>query len=242
MNGYFNEFEKWDKREPLLVRVDYGYPLPKTAFNSFNALYDTIAEITTFLEEKKGENPTTIYNSHYLLSPRRKKNLFNNFIRAVEGKPILFETRFIKSFKKFCSLFSKEGIKYSKVDLLSDGALPPLYSTIRSNRELFLKNLLYEWESALLMARGRSSLIDVAKIIAKSDEPLTLTQISEKMGITLGATASYLSWMEEASLIRKEKKRFSLRHEGLYFLFNEKPLEKSYEPPKMRKEDPMDMD
>jgi hypothetical protein len=242
MNGYFNEFEKWNRQEPLLVRIDYGYPLPKITSRSFNALYDTITEIKVFMEEKKEKIPILISNSHYLLSPRRKKNLFQNFIRALEGKPILFETRFAKPFKTFCSFFAKEGIKYSKIDISSNGTLPPLYSAVRSNRDLFLKNLLYEWESALLMARGRSSLIDVAKIIAKSDEPLTLSQISEKMGITLGATASYLSWMEEASLIRKVNKHFSLRHEGLYFLFTETSLEKTYNAPKIRSSDPMDLD
>lgn len=242
MNGYFTEFEKWNRQEPLLVRIDYGYPLPKITSRSFNALYDTLGEIKAFLEEKREETPILIFNSHYLLSPRRKKNLFQNFISATKAKPVVFETRFAKPFKTFCTLFSKEGIKHSKIDIPSSGTLPPLYSSVKSNKELLLKNLLYEWESAILMARGRSSLIDVAKIIAKNDSPLTLSQISENMGITLGAAASYLRWMEEASLVRKEKKHFFLRHEGFYFLFSQSTADKLDKPPKIRKEDPMELD
>lgn len=242
MNNCFKELENWNKIEPLLVRIDYGYQIPLRFVKRFDALFTPISEIKEYFEVKRNNGFFAVFNSHYLLSPRRRQSLFQNFIKTLEGKPVVLETRFSKSFESFCSFLAKEGIKFSKIDCKSDGSLPPLYSSISLNRELFFKNLLYEWESGLQMARGRSSLIDIAKIIAQSEKPMTLSEISEKMELTLGAVASYLNWMEDASLIRKENKRYMLRHQGFYYLFKENALEKIQVLQKIKKEDPMDLD
>lgn len=242
MNSSFVETIKWNRKEPLIVRIDYGFPLPINVSKTLDALFEPLFEIKKFFDTKKDDNLTAILNSHHLLSPRRKERLFQDFLRSVEGKPVVFETRYLKVFKRFCSLFEKENISFSKIDFPCDGSFPPLYSAIQSNRDLFFKNLLYEWESALLIARGRSSLIDIAKMIAENENPLTLSELSQKMGLTLGAVASYLSWMEEASLIRKENRRFFLRHSGLNLLFKKNVIVKKPTYFKTKKDDPMEMD
>lgn len=242
MNSSFGEITKWNRKEPLIVRVDYGFPLPVDALKTFDALFEPIIEIKKFFDTKKDNTLVAILNSHHLLSPRRKERLFQDFLKSLEGKPAVLETRFFKIFKIFCSLFEKENISFSKIDVTCDGSLPPLYSAIQSNRDLFFKNLFYEWESALLVARGRSSLIDIAKMIAENENPLTLSELAQKMGLTLGAVASYLSWMEEASLIRKENRRFFLRHIGLNLLFKKNFVVKKPTYLKTKKDDLMEMD
>lgn len=242
MNEYFKEFEKWNRKEPLVVKIDYGYPIPLRFAHTFNALFDPISEIRSFYENNKNSSPSVIFNSHYLLSLRRKESPLQNLINRVKDTPVVFETRFLKFFKILCLLFEKEKVKFTKLNIFSDGSLPPLYSSIHLNRELFMKNLFCEWESGLKTARGSSALIEVAKIIAESKTPLTLSLISQKMGISLGAVASYLRWMEEASLIRKENRYYFLRHAGLYSLFKEPITEKIQIVQKLKREDLMEID
>ena len=71
MNSSFVETIKWNRKEPLIVRIDYGFPLPINVSKTLDALFEPLFEIKKFFDTKKDDNLTAILNSHHLLSLRQ---------------------------------------------------------------------------------------------------------------------------------------------------------------------------
>ena len=66
----------------------------------------------------------------------------------------------------------------------------------------------YRYELRLHRARGYGALKAILEILA-DDEPLTLTEIAQRLQRTPGSTKDYLSWLEDVDLIVSRQKRYS---------------------------------
>jgi hypothetical protein len=66
----------------------------------------------------------------------------------------------------------------------------------------------YRYELRLHRARGYGALKAILEILAE-DEPLTLTEIAQRLHRTPGSTKDYLSWLEDVDLIVSRQKRYS---------------------------------
>ncbi|HXH25837.1 MAG TPA: hypothetical protein VNI78_11340 [Vicinamibacterales bacterium] len=66
----------------------------------------------------------------------------------------------------------------------------------------------YCYELRLHRARGYGALKAILDILA-DDEPLTLTEISQRLHRTPGSTKDYLSWLEDVDLVASRQKRYS---------------------------------
>jgi hypothetical protein len=66
----------------------------------------------------------------------------------------------------------------------------------------------YRYELRLHRARGYGALKAILEILAE-DEPLTLTEIAQRLHRTPGSTKDYLSWLEDVDLVLSRQKRYS---------------------------------
>ena len=64
------------------------------------------------------------------------------------------------------------------------------------------------YELRLHRARGYGALKAILAILA-GEEPLTLTEISQRLRRTPGSTKDYLSWLEDVDLVTSRQKRYS---------------------------------
>jgi hypothetical protein len=64
------------------------------------------------------------------------------------------------------------------------------------------------YELRLHRARGYGALKAILEILAK-EEPLTLTEVAQRLKRTPGSTKDYLSWLEDVDLIVSQRKRYS---------------------------------
>jgi hypothetical protein len=64
------------------------------------------------------------------------------------------------------------------------------------------------YELRLHRARGYGALKAILEILAQ-EEPLTLTEIAQRLRRTPGSTKDYLSWLEDVDLIVSQRKRYS---------------------------------
>ena len=65
----------------------------------------------------------------------------------------------------------------------------------------------HTYELRLHRARGYGALKAVLEILAR-EEPLTLTEVSQRLGRTPGSTKDYLSWLDDVDLVTSEQKRY----------------------------------
>ncbi len=68
----------------------------------------------------------------------------------------------------------------------------------------------FTYELRLHRARGYGALKAILEILS-IQEPLTLTEISHRLGRTPGSTKDYLSWLEDVDLVSVLKKRYRFR-------------------------------
>ncbi len=66
----------------------------------------------------------------------------------------------------------------------------------------------YRYELRLHKARGYGALKAILEILAL-EEPLTLTEISQRLHRTPGSTKDYLSWLEDVDLVTAQQKRYA---------------------------------
>ncbi|MFN2444219.1 MAG: winged helix-turn-helix transcriptional regulator [Vicinamibacterales bacterium] len=66
----------------------------------------------------------------------------------------------------------------------------------------------YRYELRLHRARGYGALKAILEILA-DDEPLTLTEIAQRLHRTPGSTKDYLSWLEDVDLVVSRQKRYT---------------------------------
>jgi hypothetical protein len=64
------------------------------------------------------------------------------------------------------------------------------------------------YELRLHRARGYGALKAILEILAH-EEPLTLTEVAQRLKRTPGSTKDYLSWLEDVDLIVSHRKRYS---------------------------------
>jgi hypothetical protein len=68
----------------------------------------------------------------------------------------------------------------------------------------------FTYELRLHRARGYGALKAILEILS-TQEPLTLTEISLRLGRTPGSTKDYLSWLEDVDLVSVHQKRYRFR-------------------------------
>jgi hypothetical protein len=66
----------------------------------------------------------------------------------------------------------------------------------------------YSYEIRLHRARGYGALKGVLGVLAE-EEPLTLTEIAQRLQRTPGSTRDYLGWLEDVDLVRAHRKRYA---------------------------------
>jgi hypothetical protein len=71
------------------------------------------------------------------------------------------------------------------------------------------REIEYSYELRLHRARGYGALKGILDILAE-EEPLTLTEIAQKLQRTPGSTKDYLSWLEDVDLVTSRQKRYSV--------------------------------
>ena len=64
------------------------------------------------------------------------------------------------------------------------------------------------YELRLHRARGYGALKAILEILAQ-EEPLTLTEVAQRLKRTPGSTKDYLSWLEDVDLIVSQRKRYA---------------------------------
>ena len=67
----------------------------------------------------------------------------------------------------------------------------------------------HRYELRLHKARGYGALKAILEILAE-EEPLTLTEVAQRLHRTPGSTKDYLSWLEDVDLIVARQKRYSI--------------------------------
>ena len=68
----------------------------------------------------------------------------------------------------------------------------------------------FSYELRLHRARGYGALKAILEILSE-EEPLTLTEIAQRLGRTPGSTKDYLSWLEDVDLVAVQQKRYRFR-------------------------------
>ncbi|MBM42083.1 MAG: hypothetical protein CL483_09205 [Acidobacteria bacterium] len=66
----------------------------------------------------------------------------------------------------------------------------------------------FSYELRLHRARGYGALKAILQVLSHQ-EPLTLTEIAQRLGRTPGSTKDYLSWLEDVDLLQVQQKRYS---------------------------------
>jgi hypothetical protein len=66
----------------------------------------------------------------------------------------------------------------------------------------------FSYELRLHRARGYGALKAILDVLA-DEEPLTLTQIAQRLGRTPGSTKDYLSWLQDVDMLACTRKRYS---------------------------------
>lgn len=65
----------------------------------------------------------------------------------------------------------------------------------------------FSHELRLHRARGYGALKGILAVLAE-EEPLTLTEVAQRLGRTPGSTRDYLAWLEDVDLVEADRKRY----------------------------------
>ena len=102
-----------------------------------------------------------------------------------------------------CSTVMTELSRHGGSDPVSALAAP-----LRARRTARLARCGWCYELRLHRARGYGALKAILEILAE-EEPLTLTEIAQRLQRTPGSTKDYLSWLEDVDLVTSRQKRYS---------------------------------
>lgn len=242
MEELFRVLDKWDRKSVFLLRIDYGYQVPLQADRTIDCSSVPPADVLASAPTLSRPVIFRIVSPQFAFSSRRRmRGGGAGSALSLRDSAVIIETRFPKTFRSVREHLEKEKVRYSSYDAKHDGSLPPLYRQLRPGSDMFDLHLAREWETGLCMARGMSVIVEAGSLISRSTEPVAAGTLAREMGITTGAAASYLRWMEDAALVRRVGKGYMLRHEGLYMLFRVRPDVQVRERV-VRKSDPMDLD
>jgi hypothetical protein len=86
--------------------------------------------------------------------------------------------------------------------------LPGTLATLMAPGGLLHRQCGACYELRLHRARGYGALKAILEILAE-EEPLTLTEVSQRLHRTPGSTKDYLSWLEDVDLVTARQKRYS---------------------------------
>lgn len=91
-----------------------------------------------------------------------------------------------------------------------DGADPiSALAALLSPDGVLAREIEYSYELRLHRARGYGALKAILEILGEQ-EPLTLTEIAQRLQRTPGSTKDYLSWLEDVDLVTVRQKRYSI--------------------------------
>jgi hypothetical protein len=66
----------------------------------------------------------------------------------------------------------------------------------------------FSYELRLHRARGYGALKAILQVLSE-EEPLTLTQIAQRLDRTAGSTKDYLSWLQDVDMLAYQRKRYT---------------------------------
>lgn len=202
-------------RRVLLRRRDYGYPFfPPCGWPVVDLLWEPPPDL-----EKLGEG-LVLRNAEGLLGwfrSRAAAHLLTDLARFARRRGLLLECRFPRLARLLFQALEREGAFLEWDDLYPDGSVPPLYVRLPPDGPLLRLHLELEWRTGLAAARGGAALLRTGALLAL--RPRRVPEVAQGLGVSAGAARSYLSWMEDAALVRREGKAFALRHPLLASLF-----------------------
>lgn len=161
------------------------------------------------------------------------------------GQGFLLVCRFPRRAVQVRDALVGTGVRAGYWETPSAGEIPPLYSRIPADVSLKRLHLEHEWSTGMAAARGGTALVRIGALLAEKG-PRSVPDLASDMGISSGAARSYVRWMEDAALVRREGRFAALRHPLLAELFLEKPVPESRPPvppvPPQKKWDPVELD
>ena len=147
-------------------------------------------------------------------------NPIEELLRLTAGRPLVLQCRFPRHAGLLEEAFLREDIPANLLETPRTGEVPPLYRSLADKDPLHRMHLELEWVTAQAASRGGEAFEVLGRLMA--EEPgLRAVDLASRMGITGGAVRSYLGWMEEVSLVRREGYRYFLGHPLLARRFSE---------------------
>ncbi len=228
------------KRCCPVFRIDYGYETPAPA--GWATLDLTWAPPVWDVPDAGGLLVRSADELPAWAGTRDHGNVWRRLAPlAKEGRLVLI-CRFPRRAVQVREALAGTGARVEFFDAPADGAVPPLYASLPEGSPLRRLHLEHEWSTGLAAARGGTALVRTASLLA-ANGTLPLSELAAAMGITAGAARSYVRWMEDAALARREGRSVALRHPLLNSLFavdREPPPRRTVAPP--QRWDPVELD
>lgn len=204
----------------LLVRVDYGFPDPTPVWAASWPSWDLTrsaldpSQTPFWRSEGPSEVGGILRNADRLLAwgrLRAGREALDEVAASALSRPWILQCRFPRHARALNRSFAERGVPVLLRQADRDGNPPPVYRTLAPENPLLLLHLELEWVSALAIARGDVALERIGLLLARSG-PMSGKAVAATLGITQGAARSYLAWMEDVALVRRDGARFTLAH------------------------------
>jgi hypothetical protein len=205
----------------LVARIDYGFDGPlKAGWRTLDLQREPLPELRT-----PAEGPGLVIQGSDLLlgwaRTRGGRELWLRLCEAASRSGLVLECRFPRNARALARQMGALGSGLRFWETRPGGQIPPLYQRLRDQPQLASLHLRHEWWTGMGAARGGIALLRVALELSAVG-PCAAPALAMQLGITAGATRSYLRWMEDAALLRREGQRFDLRHPLLGSLFDQR--------------------
>jgi len=202
-----------------ILRLDYGYSPGSTPGWEGADLAWTPLEVST--QAGAPSRGLLLRNAEMLLGWARTRGghgLWKELARIASSRGLCLVCRFPRRAEELIGHLRRAGPRPAFWENPADGRIPPLYEALSDKPGLVRFHLEYEWLTGLGAARGGAALLATAFALA-GPTPQPAAAVGASLGITTGAARSYLSWMEDAALVRREGRTYALRHPLLAGLF-----------------------
>lgn len=199
-----------------ILRVDYGYPGPTDGRPHASGTSVDASRFSPLCRLRSAPAGGTLLVSgcDRLLAWSRQRGgagLLDLLAGLASTRPVLLQCRFPRHASDLLEAFRNMGGEPTFRQTPRDGSVPPLYAALASQEALRRLHLELEWVSALAAARGDVALERAGEILARSG-PSRGSALAREMGVTQGAASSYLRWMQDVALVRKEGRLYDLAH------------------------------
>jgi len=206
-------------RRCLLARIDYGHsPLTARGWAEADLFLQPPGEA---LKLSKGAPGLVVRRAEWALAwggTRDGKIVWERFAAIARRAGLALECRFPRHARELAGQLESVGLEPDRWEIAADGSVPPLYESVGDRPDLLHLHLQREWETGLAAARGGAALLRIAIVISRRGGT-PAPELAEELGLTAGACRAYLSWMEDAALVRRSGRAFDLRHPLLASLF-----------------------